>query len=159
MTMASSMLTLILGFALAAGAGDAQKDAAGRPSTASTAVHKRWALATSAMLTERNGGRHDLLGGAERSEGEVRATRRLLSEWWGVDHRDDLLRALKWIDDGGHRAEFDRLRAKLTPVSAEQRTDLHERVKHDLYRVAYRRLLIDPKSPWNRYPWNTDLGG
>lgn len=62
--MASSTLTLILGLALAAGAGDAQKDAAGRPSTASTAVHK-----------------------------------------------------------------------------------------------LYRRLLIDPKSPWNLYVWNTDLGG
>lgn len=242
LTVASSTLTLLFGLALAAGA-------AGQQSPAPTAVEKRWALAASAMLTERNRHRHDLLGGAEQSDATVRATRRLLSEWWGVNNRDDLLRALKWIDDSGHRTEFERLLAKLTPMSAEQRADLHDKMKHDqvlahrvsfverhaarlgpksligwdytrfislcrwgylvghlseqeawlrimraarllqrtfdswrdlgenyligrefwspeetaqtgdLYRIAYRRLLIDSKSPWNLYPWNTDLGG
>ena len=28
----------------------------------------------------------------------------------------------------------------------------------DLYRESYQRLLTDPASPWNRYPWNLDLG-
>ena len=27
-----------------------------------------------------------------------------------------------------------------------------------LYRDAFQRLLSDPASPWNRYPWNLDLG-
>ena len=27
-----------------------------------------------------------------------------------------------------------------------------------LYRVAYTRLLNDTRSPWKRYPWDTDLG-
>jgi hypothetical protein len=213
------------------------------------AVRQRWALAAAAVLTEYNRRRHDLLGSAEPSEEALRRTRRTLGEWWGVESRHDLLRALNGLENGGHRAEFRRLAAALVVMGEEQRAALRERMKQDrllahrvalvekhmaqlgrkslagwdyarfislcgwgylggylteseawarimpvarllqrtfdswsdlgenyligrefwspeetartgdLIRVAYRRLLIDPKSPWNRYPWNTDLGG
>jgi hypothetical protein len=76
-----------------------------------TAEQKSWALATSAILFERNRDSHELLAGAPRTDWHVQRTRELLSEWWGIETRADLLDTLRWLERGGHRARFDRLGA------------------------------------------------
>lgn len=76
-----------------------------------TSEQKSWALATSAILFERNRDSHELLAGAPRTDFHVQRTRELLSEWWGVETRADLLDTLRWLERGGHRARFNRLAA------------------------------------------------
>ncbi len=50
-----------------------------------------WALATSAVLWERNQHRHDSLGGNEPAAANVAATKRILKDWWGVTGRAVLI--------------------------------------------------------------------
>lgn len=206
-----------------------------------------WALATSAILFERNRDRHDTLGGREPTPTNREDVQRLLSEWWGVTDRETLLKTLEWIEKGGHRREFNGMGASIESLSSEQFQELltnaqgHQEVSHrvqfvkqyypklwpksllgwdygryvalarwgyfvgylteeeawgrimpaahqlqrafdswkelgenyligrefwsleetrrngQLYRDIYAKLMDDPGSPWNRYPWQLDL--
>ena len=90
------------------------------PAAPALAPAKAWALATSAILTERNRHRHDLLAGAQPGEETAQEMKEILSEFWGVNGREDLLRTLQALDDGGHRQGFERLGAQLERTSDEQ---------------------------------------
>lgn len=70
---------------------------------------KAWALGTCAVLTQVNKRSHELLGGRLPDAAGIKGTKAVLSKWWNVNSRDDLLTSLKWIDDGGHRKIFDSL--------------------------------------------------
>lgn len=94
-------------------AGLATPASATNPPPSPTEEQKGWALATSAILFQRNMDSHDLLGGAPRTDRYAKRTRELLSDWWGNQTRADLLSTLRWIQMGGHRAEFARLGATL----------------------------------------------
>jgi hypothetical protein len=83
-----------------------------------------WALATCALLTEVNQGRHDLLGGLKKSPEGIAAERRSLAEWWGVTSRDDLLEVLRWLEEGGHRKEFDKLAKFVASLSPKELADV-----------------------------------
>lgn len=74
-----------------------------------TSDQKAWALGTCAVLTQVNKRSHQALGGRPPDAAGVKGTKALLSKWWSVHSRDELLAALKWIDDGGHRKIFDSL--------------------------------------------------
>ena len=87
------------------------------PPAPALAPARAWALATSAVLTERNRERHDLLAGGPRIEARVREWRENLVEWWGVESRADLLETLERLDADGHRREFERLGAALERMS------------------------------------------
>ncbi len=67
---------------------------------------KEWALAASAILMEVNNQRHDLLGGEFRSDENIASRRAMLSSWWAIENREDLLETLAWLVDEGHRKEF-----------------------------------------------------
>ena len=56
-----------------------------------------WALATTAIMFELNGTRHDLLGGAVALPENAEWARQLLSKWWGVSNRDQLMETLSWL--------------------------------------------------------------
>jgi Protein of unknown function (DUF1266) len=90
-----------------------------------------WALAASAILTERNGQRHDLLGGSERNPANAEHWKRILSDWWGVRNREDLLSALEWIDDGGHRINFEKLGIFLGSLDEQQHAELLKKVRRN----------------------------
>lgn len=93
------------------------------PSSASLDAQKSWALATSAILTERNGQRHDLLGGTQRTEASIREWKQTLRQWWDINGRADLLATLKWLEEGGHRQDFEQLGAlvkSLTPAQYQE---------------------------------------
>src|SRR5262245_20458401 len=55
---------------------------------------KNGPLATTGILTEMNGRRHDMLGELESTEANERMIRSQLSYWWGINTRDDLLNQL-----------------------------------------------------------------
>lgn len=85
-----------------------------------TPEQKAWALATAAVLTERNRRRHDILGELEPTEQNIEIQKQSLIEWWGVQSRDDLLNTLKWIEEGGHRQDFEKLGGVISPLDDEQ---------------------------------------
>jgi hypothetical protein len=68
---------------------------------------QKWALAASAILAQRNGDRHDLLAGRERTPDNIQYAHRLLAGSWGVRNRRELIDALRSLRETGMRAEFD----------------------------------------------------
>ncbi len=72
-----------------------------------TSEQKQWALGTCAVLTQVNKRSHEQLGGRPPGDAALKANRASLAKWWSVNSRDELMGALKWIDDGGHRKIFD----------------------------------------------------
>jgi len=96
-----------------------------------TAQQRSWALAASALLTERNGERHDRLAGSDLTTGEAERVRRLLTDWWDVTDRRGLLDALKWIQNAGHRERFARMGEQLAILTAEQRHGLASQRQRD----------------------------
>lgn len=96
-----------------------------------THEQKLWALATCAVLTESNRRRHDMLGGCERTPEEIKAWQESLAKWWGDNNREDLLETLIWIEDGGHRKEFDEMAAGLSAVTPAQLASIKMRVAAD----------------------------
>ena len=113
-----------------------------------TPEQKGWALATSAVLWERNADRHDLLAGRELTEANRRDRQQLLERSWGVRNRDDLLSSLSWIHSGGSRRPFRELGEKVLAMSPARRRELEparqERPVFDqqvlVVDVYYRRL-------------------
>jgi hypothetical protein len=89
-----------------------------------TQEQKLWALATCAILTESNCDRHDLLGGCKRQPAKTKVRQEILSEWWGVNNRKDLLKTLEWLENGGHRREFDKMAGILTSAKPAQIDEL-----------------------------------
>lgn len=81
---------------------------------------KKWALATSAILTERNGQRHDLLGGSEPTPEVIKEWKKILVDWWGINNRVDLLQDLIWLQEEGHRYEFDKTANYISSISDEE---------------------------------------
>lgn len=75
--------------------------------TAPSEQQKLWALATSGLLMQVNGERHDLLSGCDMNAANVAIAKQGLAEWWGIESREDLLGSLTWIEQGGHRRNFD----------------------------------------------------
>jgi hypothetical protein len=79
-----------------------------------------WALATTAIIFQANGDRHDLLaGGIVTAEGRE-SGRRLLSRWWDVNSRDDLLKTLAWLQLEGHRSAFEALGQQVDAMNEQQ---------------------------------------
>jgi hypothetical protein len=85
-----------------------------------TEDQKAWALALTGVLSEKNGARHDILGGEESTPKNIRDQKLVLEEWWGIQSRKDLLESLQWIDQGGHRTQFERLGAAVARMMEEK---------------------------------------
>ncbi len=68
-----------------------------------------WALATTAIIFEVNGDRQDLLAGEVVSPESEKGGKQLLSEWWGIENRDEFFKTLKWLQFSGHREAFEEL--------------------------------------------------
>jgi hypothetical protein len=79
-----------------------------------------WALATTAIMFELNGTRHDLLGDAVALPENAEWGRQLLSQWWGVSNRDQLLQTLSWLQFDGHRVDFEELGRQVDAMNKEQ---------------------------------------
>lgn len=81
---------------------------------------KLWALATTGILTECNGEYHDILSGVENTEENITKHKGLLSEFWGIKCREDLLFVLEWTEQVGNRKRFDQMGQYMRTVSEEQ---------------------------------------
>lgn len=114
----------------------------GSPSAPSTVMQKNWALAASALLTERNGQRHDLLGGSERTDANVKNWKQIMRDWWGINSRADLFMVLKWLDEGGHRQDFEQLGEFSRSLSAAQHKELRRRLQFSDNEVGLHQLAM-----------------
>jgi hypothetical protein len=79
-----------------------------------------WALATTAIIFQANGDRHDLLAGAIVTTVGVEKGRRLLSRWWDVNNRDELLRILTWLQFEGYRSSFEAMARQVDVMNEQQ---------------------------------------
>ncbi len=106
---------------------------------------KFWALATTGILTECNGEYHDILSGVEHTEENTKKHRALLSEYWGIKCREDLLFVLEWTEQVGHRKRFDQMGQYMRTVSEEQ------------LQAMLKQLPDEDKSSWDavRRYWAT----
>jgi hypothetical protein len=81
-----------------------------------------WALATTAITFEFNGDRHDLLAGTVVTPETQESGKRLLSTWWDVNDRLQLMETLTWLQFEGHRSEFDELARRVDSMNELQFT-------------------------------------
>jgi hypothetical protein len=97
-----------------------------------------WALATTAIIFEINRHQHYLLAGMEVTPDGVEVGKLVLSQWWDVNNRGDLLRTLEWLQFEGHRTEFEELGRRVNAlterefISIEAAADSNPQVAHQL---------------------------
>lgn len=92
-----------------------------------------WALATTAITFEINGDRHDLLTGIVATPGGLERGKHLLSKWWNVDNRDQLIEMLNWLQFEGHRSRFNELGRQVDAMDELQ------------FKTAEAALMRDPE--------------
>ncbi|MDR0532488.1 MAG: ankyrin repeat domain-containing protein [Verrucomicrobiales bacterium] len=81
---------------------------------------KTWALAVSAIYTQVNGWDQQYLGGLDKRSRSLQQT---LREEWNIGNKQDLLDTLKWLNEEGHRKEYQELGKKNSAMSDSQFAD------------------------------------
>lgn len=100
------------------------------PSLASRPVsraQKAWAIAASAILATFN--REPL--GTLSSGGDPQASKRLLRNAWGISSHNDLVGALAWIEQGGHRQLFTALGARSSSATPQALKEVESRLNSE----------------------------
>jgi ankyrin repeat protein len=85
------------------------------------------ALAASAILSAFNHEPFDTLS----SGGDVLGTKRMLQDWWSISNRDEFMKALDWIDQGGHRQLFSALGERTSTLSPEELSKVVSRLSSE----------------------------
>lgn len=101
---------------------------------------KAWALAASALLAERNDERHDLLGGRERVAKDMEMWRSGLVKGWNIGDREDLLAALRSLEEEGDRREFTELGAQVASLSKRKYKKFLKKARRDA--ELYNRIQL-----------------
>ena len=104
---------------------------------------RMWALGASAVLIERNHGRHTTLAPASMNERNIANEKKLLSESWGVESRQDLFRIFRHMDAGMHRAAFDKWAERIDGLDKEQFLELLEQHKGD--KETFNEIMVVKK--------------
>jgi len=86
---------------------------------------EQWFLATCGVLTRRNKGRFDLLGGVNPTKKNAETWQRVLQSGWDVYNREDLLEALASLRDYGHRGAFEDMSERLATADSASLAALH----------------------------------
>lgn len=79
-------------------------------------LEQKFALATSAILTEVNGHRHDILQGDLPNYSLTATARDVLSSSWGVSTGIELNQCLSWLKRDGDRKNYEELVAHLSDI-------------------------------------------
>jgi hypothetical protein len=70
-------------------------------------TEQQFGLAVSAILAEMNGHRHDSLHCDNPGQSLKAQMREVLSGYWNVNNRQQLDETLQWLNEKGHRAEYE----------------------------------------------------
>ncbi len=114
---------------------------------------RAWALACSAVLTERNRARHDILPTFSPTRNRIKDSRELLEQYWGITCRMDWLSVCKNLDLHGHRRLFNTY-CKLLDIKNDMArnyfinriTSRNPEAKHDIAIVKKYRHKVGAKS-------------
>ncbi|KAJ52368.1 hypothetical protein BD780_001197 [Clostridium tetanomorphum] len=79
-----------------------------------------WGYAVGAILAEYNDQEIDLLGGSARDEESIEESREGLSEWWGIEDRDDLLDTIEELKNGLHNKIFMDIKNRIDHLNDEE---------------------------------------
>ncbi|MEA4961719.1 DUF1266 domain-containing protein [Lutispora sp.] len=79
-----------------------------------TEEQKKWAVAPSVNNYMYNYGVYHVIGGNYRFVGNVLSSRRALKEGWGIESREDLYRAIEWLENEGHTKSYRKMEAELS---------------------------------------------
>jgi Protein of unknown function (DUF1266) len=79
-----------------------------------------WALATTAIIFEFNGHRHDLLSGTVATPDGQEDGKNLLSQSWGINSQDELVEMLHWLQFEGHRSGFEVLGSRVDALNESE---------------------------------------
>lgn len=77
-------------------------------------AEQKFGLAVSAILTELNGQRHDCLYGDMPGYSLKVQMREMLSEYWGISNAKEMYETLNWLNEEGHRAEYEAMHEALS---------------------------------------------
>lgn len=102
-----------------------------------------WALATTAILATHNKQRHDLLAGGERTADNIQRWQHLLTQWWEVHNRAELLAALQRLERHGHRRAFQELATQWMAATKEQQEQMRIAAAPDEQKIQ--RLTVVAK--------------
>jgi hypothetical protein len=92
----------------------------GSQAPAAARRQREWALAASALFTEFSRQRHDTLAGVPLTEDQRVACKARMERWWNIHNREDLLKSLTWLENGGHRQEFAELGARASRLQQDE---------------------------------------
>lgn len=90
---------------------------------------KRWAIASGAVLVRLQDARLDGLDWLDREPMCQMIIKSSLQRWWDVSNKRELMETLKWIDDQGHRAQFDRIASALASLDDPENARYIEEMK------------------------------
>lgn len=95
----------------------------------------RRAVATSAIYSKNNGLPYDSFLHIDAIismiDGVAEGTKDGLSQWWGINSREDALRVIKWLREEGHRKEYDSLVNLISHATKEEYDQTLEQYKDD----------------------------
>lgn len=74
---------------------------------------KQWLLGLSAIIMEVNKSSHTTLEVEPISEKATRNCKKILEKWWGINNRDELVAAIKRLENGGHNETYKKLNSIL----------------------------------------------
>lgn len=95
--------------------GDAQSQLELNPESTLT-IRQQWAVACGADLAMLNGQYlNDVITGFSRAE-----CRQLLSQWWDIDSKEELLEMIEWLFAEGHRIQYDIIWQAMTTISMKE---------------------------------------
>lgn len=88
----------------------------------------RWINATCAVITEINGGSHDIFGGMEPGEDAKQVVQTALKNFWDVTDKESADETMDWLLNEGHRTEYTEFMSSLKEYGADEgtREDLEE---------------------------------
>ena len=99
-----------------------------------------WAIASNAIVAlGYDCKRLDLLGWEEPTPDNIAQWKDFLENYWGIKNKEDLMRTVTWLKEGGHRKLFDIDRKRLANATSEQ---LLEMIKAEPEEEAYKTLVI-----------------
>ncbi|MCD6174432.1 MAG: right-handed parallel beta-helix repeat-containing protein [Planctomycetes bacterium] len=104
---------------------------------------KRWILGCSSVLWERNRDGFDTLAGKELNKLNIESQKASISEWWGIEDRESLLKCLYGLTQrGGHNDDFIRDGRRVYKMTDEELEAFLEQYKSrpqkcNEYRIAH----------------------
>ncbi|KPJ65345.1 MAG: hypothetical protein AMJ43_10970 [Coxiella sp. DG_40] len=122
-------------------------------------ARRMWALGCSAVLVERNHGRHNLLGTDFRTPGNIQEMRDFLAQGsgWDIKNRLDLFDSLRWFDNGGNREKFGRLGRLLKTFNEQEYKEFlrkHESDQQMLQRIRVAKQYYEKLGSKSLLGWD-----